>query len=74
MEDESQYTDRFKGMNGRIAINPLPAVPRQERQPHEARVVFALERYVLHFPNPNTVCPRKTDTFFVWYQTSSNRC
>tara|TARA_B110000467_G_scaffold147677_1_gene152930 strand:- start:24972 stop:29612 length:4641 start_codon:yes stop_codon:yes gene_type:complete len=25
LEDESQYTDRFKGMNGRIAINPLPA-------------------------------------------------
>jgi hypothetical protein len=25
LEDETQYTDRFKGMNGRIAINPLPA-------------------------------------------------
>lgn len=25
LEDESEYTDRFKGMNGRIAINPLPA-------------------------------------------------
>ena len=25
LEDETDYVDKFKGMNGRIAINPLPA-------------------------------------------------
>jgi hypothetical protein len=25
LEDETQHTDRFKGMNGRIAVDPLPA-------------------------------------------------
>ena len=25
LEDETDYVDEFKGMNGRIAINPLPA-------------------------------------------------